>query len=71
MKNTDERLQMPVYWGELDDDAQEYLALRLSERWGFRIREVREVLAEMDRNSQQIGFIMIQEYDIKKVLDEL
>ena len=71
MKNTDERLQMPIYWGELGEDAQEDLALQLAEKWGIRIRKVWEALSEMDRNGEELGFITVQEYDIKKVLDEL
>ena len=71
MKNTDERLQMPIYWGELSEDAQVDLVDELAGKWGVRRHEVRAAMLRMDHNGETFGFITVQEYDIKKVLDEL
>jgi len=71
MKNIDGRLQMPIYWGELGDDAQVDLIDELAGKWGVRRHEVRAALSKMDRNGEELGFITVQEYDIKKVLDKL
>ena len=71
MKNVDKRLQMPIYWGELGEDAQEHLVDELAGKWGVRRHEVRAALLKMDHHGETLGFITVQEYDVKKVLDEL
>ena len=61
----DTRLQMPVFWNELGQDAQEDLLVELSEKFGVCRLELLDALVRMDRNGKEVGHVVMYEYDIK------
>lgn len=64
----DTRLQVPVYWNELDKDCQTDFLDELSSKIGVNQEELRTAMMQMDKEGKVVGHIVVYEYDIKSSL---
>lgn len=62
----DERLQLPIYFSELGEDAQTDLLQILQEDYNFPLSELRETLLMAEAYGDLIGHLVIYDRDIPK-----
>ena len=62
----DTRVQLPVYWSELSNEAQEDLSIELSAKLGVCRLELLCTLVRMDKQGREAGHVVVYEYEIKK-----